>query len=319
MRSGTRLALLVHSRISVCGMGRPTPVSSSEPGPSSHGTARPSRSSEARSTRSTPWAPASPGTSPPPWPRPARRPGRRPRPGSRTARSLSAKRRSSSGEMGSAPIIATSQRAQVQPRLARPARQPDADGVGRGRRRADGGPELAHRLQPAERPLPEVQRREHVRREVVEEGEQQPAEQPHVVVQRQPGDGHRAAGEGSARLMLSMCSSTLSCESTTPRGCARAAAGELHQAGPAPRPARAGTGDARPSSTQRVGDEERRPLAAALARKARQHRREHQRLARPASSPCSAAAPGSRPGRPAGTARRGCSAPRPAPTRRTAC
>ena len=97
------------------GMGRPTPVSSSAPSCSWHGTARPSRSSTERSTRSTTVgasllgkvtatvASASPYT------------GKKASERNPHGANRAEKRRSSSGEMGSAPIIATSQALKSRP------------------------------------------------------------------------------------------------------------------------------------------------------------------------------------------------------------
>ena len=76
-----------------------------------------------------------------------------------------------------------------------------AQAVGKVRPAADGPAVFADRLQPALRPCEEVTWRHQYTRYATEDGLQQPADQAHVVVQRQPADDHIVGVEVDAKPM----------------------------------------------------------------------------------------------------------------------
>ncbi len=109
------------------------------------------------------------------------------------------------------------------------AREPLHQRIGRGRRRADRRPRLAHGLEPGEGPRAKVHGREHAGDEAVVEREEQAADEAHVVVEREPRDGGRG---GVARERAAHASEVLEEPIVGEHDAARppgAAAGELDQ------------------------------------------------------------------------------------------
>ena len=113
---------------------------------------------------------------------------------------VSVKASSVSGRMGSAPQPATRHLSRVSPSRSIGLDALDAQGVGEVRRVRDGAAHAGERLQPGDRALQEQERRQEVHGHAVEERREHEADEPHVVVERQPR--HRDVLVGQPQAVL---------------------------------------------------------------------------------------------------------------------
>ena len=221
-RSATSGAGVVHDPHLVVGQGRPTETKRSGAGSSRPPAPRglPARTARAAHARRRAGRGPAAGSTGPPSSRPGRTPASSPRGGSRSGAKRRAKRSSVSGLTGSAPLSAQRQDERSRPSSARSGIRRSAELVGEVGRGRERGPPRVDGPQPALRARQERERRLDGDGDAGVQAEEPGADEPHVVVQRQPARAHVGrAPRAGRRSMARMLASRLSWVSSTPLGC----------------------------------------------------------------------------------------------------